>query len=152
MPHATLYSIVEALSSSHRLHHYLKQPHILPNSHKHHSCEHIYSNWGHYGVNQSHGLNHHRLHIKVKIIKADHRHYGSPVAQKEYKAKSTPAYCQHYRRIEHNNRNALPQKYKNACLGSYHIFISGTGCDSPFPTERGWVRQEINVFMSGLVG
>ena len=107
MPHATLYSIVEALSSSHRLHHYLKQPHILPNSHKHHSCEHIYSNWGHYGVNQSHGLNHHRLHIKVKIMKADHRHYGSPVAQKEYKAKSTPAYCQHYRRIEHNDRNAL---------------------------------------------
>ena len=29
MPHATLYSIVEALSSSHRLRHYLKQPHIF---------------------------------------------------------------------------------------------------------------------------
>ena len=152
MPHATLYSIVEALSSSHRLRHYLKQPHILPNSHKHHLCEHIYSHWGHHGLNQSHGLNHHRRHIKVKIMKADHRHYGSAVAQEEYKAKSTPAYCQHYRRIEHNNRNASHRYTKK--FASVVIFISGTGSDSSFPYRagQGEARDKCVHEWSGRVG
>ena len=48
--------------------------------------------------------------------------------KKNRKTKSTPAYCRHYRQNEHNNRNALPQKYKNTFQGrDMTAYMAGQG-------------------------